>query len=160
MYSVLFVCTGNSARSILAEALLNRWGQGTFRAFSAGSRPAGYVHPLALELLKKRGLPTEGLRSKSWHEFGSPEAPDFHFVFTLCDRAAAEVCPAWPGHPLTAHWGIEDPAALSGGDAPRRQAFSRVFQTLEARIKLFVILPITNLRGMQLKQRLDEIGRI
>ena len=110
MYNVLFLCTGNCARSILAEALLNFWGQGKFRAFSAGSHPAGYVHPLALELLRKRGLPTDGLRSQSWDEFVSPKAPDLRFMFTLCDRAAAEVCPLWPEHPLSAHWGIRDPA--------------------------------------------------
>ena len=160
MYNVLFLCTGNCARSILAEALLERWGQARFHAFSAGSHPAGYVHPLALELLQKQGLPTDGLRSQSWERYASPEAPDFHFMFTLCDRAAAEVCPLWPGHPLAAHWGIKDPSFAYGGKVMRRHAFLKVFQTLEARIKRFVDLPITNLHGAQLKQRLEEIGRI
>ena len=158
MYNVLFVCTGNSARSVLAEALLNRLGHGKFRAFSAGSHPAGYVHPLTLELLHKRHFPTEGLRSKSWLEFESPEALDFDFIFTVCDRAAAEPCPAWPGHPMAVRWGIADPASVRGGDAPRREAFLRTFQTLEARIKSFVNLPITRLEPAQLRRRLEEIG--
>jgi arsenate reductase len=158
MYNVLFVCTGNAARSILAEALLNRWGHGQFRAFSAGSRPAGYVHPMTLELLQKRKYPTAGLRSKSWHEFASPETPNLHFVFMLCDRAAAEPCPRWPGQPVTAHWYIEDPAAVHTSEL-RQRAFLESFQTLEARIKRFVILPLTQLGKAQLQQRLEEIGR-
>jgi arsenate reductase (thioredoxin) len=156
-YNVLFLCTGNSARSILAEALLNRWGQGKFHAFSAGSHPKGAVHPLALDLLRKHGLPTEHLRSKAWDEFAAPGAPRLDFVFTVCDRAAAEVCPVWPGQPMTAHWGVEDPAAVTGDAAQR--AFRNAFHTLEARIRLFVSLPIAKLEGMKLKQRLDEIGR-
>ena len=158
MYNVLFVCTGNSARSILAEAILNRRGHGRFRAFSVGSRPAGYVHPMTLELLQKRNFPTEGLRSKSWHEFASPEAPHLHFVFTLCDRAAAEPCPLWPGQPTTVRWYMEDPAAVHTR-ALRQRAFLETFQTLEARIKQFVILPLTQLGKAQLQQRLEEIGR-
>lgn len=156
-YNVLFLCTGNSARSILAEALLKRWGQGRFNAFSAGSHPKGSVHPLALELLQKQGLPTEGLRSKAWDEFAAPGAPRLDFVFTVCDRAAAEVCPVWPGQPMTAHWGVEDPAAVTGDAAQR--AFRHAYHALEARIRLFVSLPIAKLEGMKLKQRLEEIGR-
>lgn len=157
VYNVLFLCTGNSARSILAEALLTRWGGGKFRAFSAGSHPKGAVHPLALGLLQKQGLPVDGLRSKAWDEFATPGAPQLDFVFTVCDRAAAEVCPVWPGQPMTAHWGVEDPAAVTGEGAAR--AFRAAYHTLEARIKLFVSLPIAKLDGMKLKQRVDEIGR-
>jgi len=156
-YNVLFLCTGNSARSILAEALLNRWGQGRFHAFSAGSHPKGVVHPLALELLRKHGLPTEKLRSKAWDEFALPDAPPLDFVFTVCDRAAAEVCPVWPGQPMTAHWGVQDPAAVTGAGAER--AFRDAFHTLEARIRLFVSLPIAKLEGIKLQRRLEEIGR-
>jgi arsenate reductase len=159
LYNVLFLCTGNSARSIFGEALLTRWGQGKFRAFSAGSHPKGAVHPLALELLCKYGLPTEGLRSKSWEEFEQPGAPLLDFVFTVCDKAAAEVCPAWPGQPMTAHWGVEDPAAIEGSEAAKMQAFRQAFHTLEARIRLFVSLPIAKLETIRLKTRLDEIGR-
>lgn len=156
-YNVLFLCTGNSARSILAEALLTRWGRGKFHAFSAGSHPKGTVHPLALELLQRHGLPTEHLRSKGWDEFAVPGAPRLDFIFTVCDRAAAEVCPVWPGQPMTAHWGVEDPAAAHGEIAQR--SFRNAFHTLEARIRLFVSLPIATLERMKLKQRLDEIGR-
>jgi arsenate reductase len=156
-YNVLFLCTGNSARSILAEALLKRWGQGKFNAFSAGSHPKGAVHPSALDLLQKQGLPTEGLRSKAWDEFAVPGAPRLDFVFTVCDRAAAEVCPVWPGQPMTAHWGMEDPAAVTGDAAQR--AFRLAYHALEARIRLFVSLPLAKLEGMKLKQRLEEIGR-
>lgn len=155
-YNVLFLCTGNSARSILAEALLNRFGQEKFRAFSAGSHPTGVVHPLALELLRQQGLPTEQARSKSWDEFTKPGAPRIDFLFTVCDRAA-ETCPVWPGRPVTAHWGVADPAALEGGAA--KQAFREAFRTLEARIRLLVCLPIAKIEGMKLKQRLEEIGR-
>lgn len=157
LYNVLFLCTGNSARSIFGEALLNRWGQGKFRAFSAGSHPKGAVHPLALALLRKHGLPTEALRSKAWDEFASPGAPPLDFVFTVCDKAAAEVCPVWPGQPMTAHWGVEDPAAVTGAGA--ESAFRNAFHTLEARIRLFVSLPITKLEGIKLQRRLEEIGR-
>jgi arsenate reductase len=156
-YNVLFLCTGNSARSILAEALLKRWGQGLFNAFSAGSYPKGTVHPLALDLLQKQGLPTAGLRSKAWDEFAATGAPRLDFVFTVCDRAAAEVCPVWPGHPMTAHWGLEDPAAVSGDAAPR--VFLHTYHALEARVRRFVSLPLEKLESMKLKQRLEEIGR-
>jgi arsenate reductase len=159
IYNVLFVCTHNSARSIFAEVLLNRWGHGEFRAFSAGSHPKGEVHPLALALLTQDGLPTEGLRSKSWKEFERRDAPRLDFVFTLCDQAAAEVCPIWPGQPVTAHWGVEDPAAVEGTDAAKAQAFRRVLQTLESRIRLFISLPIAKLEAIKLKGRLDAIGQ-
>ncbi len=159
-YNVLFLCTGNSARSIFGEALLNRWGRGRFRGFSAGSHPAGAVHPMALALLRKHDLPTEGLRSKDWSEFESPAAPRLDFVFTVCDKAAAEVCPAWPGQPMTAHWGVEDPAAVRASEAAQQQAFRAAFHVLEARIRLFTSLPISKLEGMRLQARLDEIGRM
>ena len=138
LHNVLFLCTGNSARSILAEALLNHWGQGRFRAFSAGSFPKGTVHPLALELLRWTNLPTEGLRSKSWDEFAVPGAPPIDFVITVCDNAAAEACPVWPGKPVTAHWGVADPAAVEGDAEKKRAAFRKALAELEARIKLFV----------------------
>jgi protein-tyrosine-phosphatase len=137
-YNVLFLCTGNSARSILAEQLLNHLGRGKFRAFSAGSHPKGQVHPIALALLREMKLPTEGLRSKSWDEFAQPSAPTLDFIFTVCDNAAGEVCPVWPGHPVTGHWGIDDPAAVEGSDAEKRQAFRDAFHELEARIQSFV----------------------
>ena len=139
-HNVLFLCTGNSARSILAESLLNHWGRGRFRGFSAGSLPRGEVHPLAIELLQTTNLPTEGLRSKSWDEFAAPGAPPIDFVITVCDNAAAEACPVWPGRPMTAHWSIADPAAVEG-DAERSAAFRKALAELEARIKLFVSLP-------------------
>ncbi len=156
--SVLFLCTGNSARSILAEALLRHWGQGRFLAFSAGSHPKGEVHPLALEVLRSRQLPTEGLRSKGWDEFAVPEAPRLDFVFTVCDSAAAEVCPVWPGQPVTAHWGLPDPAAVTGDHAQRLRAFRHTCLWLESRIKLFVALPTRQLQRLQMTQRLREIG--
>lgn len=159
VYNVLFLCTGNSARSILAEALINRWGQGRFRGFSAGSHPKGQVHPIAFELLGHMRLPTDGLRSKSWDEFAKPGAPVMDFVFTVCDNAAGEVCPVWPGQPMTAHWGVEDPAAAQGGDTERWLAFRNAFKALENRIKIFVSLPIASIDRMKLKQRVDEIGR-
>ena len=158
-YNVLFLCTGNSARSILAEVALRRWGAGKFNAFSAGSQPKGQVHPLAIELLRRLQLPTEGLRSKSWREFAQPDAPRLDFVLTVCDKAAGEVCPIWPGQPVTAHWGVEDPAAVEGTEARRREAFSKAFRELEARIKIFASLPMTALERTRLKQRVDEIGR-
>jgi arsenate reductase (thioredoxin) len=159
-YNVLVLCTGNSARSILAEALINHWGAGRFRGFSAGSHPKGAVHPLALELLERMKLPTADLRSKSWDEFARPGAPSLDFIFTVCDNAAGEVCPVWLGHPMTAHWGINDPAAADGSDADKRSAFREAFDALEQRIKAFVDLPIESLDQQALKHRLIEIGRL
>ena len=140
-YNVLFLCTGNSARSILAEALINHWGRGRFRGFSAGSFPKGQVHPLAIELLRRMDLPTADLRSKSWDEFAATDAPPLDFIITVCDNAAAEVCPIWPGKPLTAHWGIADPAAVEGSDAEKAAAFRKALTELETRIRLFVDAP-------------------
>jgi len=157
-YNVLFLCTGNSARSILAESLLNSLGKGTFRGFSAGSFPKGQVHPLALELLKRMDLPSEGLRSKSWEEFATPDAPALDFIFTVCDNAAGEVCPIWPGKPMTAHWGIADPAAVGGADADKAFAFRKALKELETRIKLFVALPIESLDALTLREKLRSIG--
>lgn len=159
-FNVLFLCTGNSARSILAEALLNELGQGRFRGFSAGSRPTGRVNPFALEQLERSGLPTTGYRSKSWDEFAQPGAPFMHFVFTVCDAAAAETCPAWPGKPMTAHWGVPDPAAVQGSDDDKRRAFNAAFMALKQRISLFVALPFGTLEGLALKTQLDRIGRV
>jgi arsenate reductase len=159
IYNALFLCTGNSARSILAEAALNRWGAGRFRAFSAGSLPKGQVHPMAIELLQQLHLPTDGFRSKSWDEFAVSGAPHLDFVFTVCDNAAGEVCPIWPGQPMTAHWGVEDPAAVQGSDDQKRSAFKRAYRELEARIKVFASLPIATLDNARLKARIDEIGR-
>lgn len=159
MPNVLFVCTGNSARSILAEAFLNSVGRGRFRGFSAGSHPTGKVNPLALELLEKNGVGTAGLRSKSWDEFAKPGAPEMHFVFTVCDSAAGEICPIWPGHPVSAHWGVPDPAAVQGTDEVRRRAFLEAFRQLSTRIRLFVNLPLQKLERTALKKKLDEIGR-
>ena len=159
-YNVLFLCTGNSARSILAEALLNHWGKGRFHAYSAGSFPKGAVHPMALEQLAAAGLPNQGFRSKSWSEFAAPGAPAIDFVLTVCDQAAAEVCPIWPGQPMTAHWGVPDPAAIEGPEAARRHAFRDAFRALEARIKLFTSLRLEALDRLALKRRVDEIGRI
>jgi protein-tyrosine-phosphatase len=159
VYNVLFLCTGNSARSILAEALLPRWGAGRFRAFSAGSQPRGEVHPMALETLRDNDHPTEGFRSKSWDEFASPGAPDMDFVFTVCGNAAQEACPTWPGQPVSAHWGVDDPAAVEGTDEEKRRAFRRAYLELEGRIKVFASLPIETLELVTLQKRLDEIGR-
>jgi protein-tyrosine-phosphatase len=159
-YHVLVLCTGNSARSILAEALINKWGAGKFIGHSAGSFPKGTVHPLAIELLRTAGFDTETLRSKSWDEFASPEAPHLDFVVTVCDNAAGEVCPIWPGHPMTAHWGIEDPAAAEGSEATKRRAFTSAYATLEARIKQFTSLPIESLDRVRLKAQLDLIGKL
>ncbi len=158
-YNVLFLCTGNSARSIIAESLLNAAGDGRFRAFSAGSRPKGEIHPLALEELRHAGLPTDGLRSKSWDEFTGSGAPVMDFVFTVCDSAAGEACPFWPGRPLTAHWGIEDPAAMDGSDLERQRAFARALRFLKTRISLFTNLPIRSLDEMSLQAQLREIGK-
>lgn len=157
-YNVLFLCTGNSARSILAEALLNSLGNGRFKGYSAGSYPKGVVHPIALAMLRAHGLPTTGLRSKSWDEFAQPDAPPMDFVFTVCDNAAGETCPIWPGQPITAHWGIPDPAAVTGADEAVRRAFSTAFKELRTRIALFLSLPIEKLDRLILKTRLNEIG--
>jgi arsenate reductase len=156
--NVLFLCTGNSARSILAEAYLNAAGSGRFRAHSAGSHPAGNVNPFALELLQKYRLPTEGLRSKSWDEFARPGAPKLDFVLTVCDNTAGEVCPIWPGQPLTAHWGVADPAAVAGDDEARRKAFFRAFTELKTRIDLLLALPLEKLDRLAIKRKLDDIG--
>lgn len=158
-YNVLFLCTGNSARSILAEALVNHWGRGRFRGFSAGSHPKGEVHPIALALLEHMKLPTAGLRSKPWDEFASPAAPRLDFVFTVCDDAAGEVCPVWPGQPMTAHWGVPDPAAVEGGETDKWLAFRAAFRQLENRIELFTALPLGSLDRLKLQERLDAIGR-
>ena len=158
-YNILFLCTGNSARSILAEGLMNHRGKGRFRAFSAGSYPKGAVHPMALDLLTEV-LPTDGMRSKSWNQFVTPGAPQMDFIFTVCDQAAGEVCPIWLGNPMTAHWGVPDPAAAEGTEIERRRAFRDALRALEARIKLFVNLPLEKLDRMALKRKADEIGRI
>ena len=157
-YNVLFLCTGNSARSILAEALINQLGNGRFRGFSAGSHPKGAVHPIALQLLDKMNLPTQGLRSKSWDEFATPDAPPLDFVFTVCDNAAGEVCPYWPGQPVTAHWGVPDPAAVEGSQADQWMAFRDAFRILANRIRIFTSLPLETFGRMQLKERLQAIG--
>ncbi len=159
VYNVLFLCTGNSARSILAESIINKLGQGKFRGFSAGSFPKGQVHPLALDLLRHLDFPTGGLRSKSWDEFARPDSPHLDFVFTVCDKAAGEVCPAWPGQPMTAHWGIPDPAAVEGTDVEKSFAFREAFRLMETRIKLFLSLPLASIDRMRLKERLDAIGK-
>jgi protein-tyrosine-phosphatase len=159
VYNVLFLCTGNSARSILAEAVLNRLGKGRFRAFSAGSFPKGEVHPYALELLERQNYPTQHLRSKSWDELARPGAEPLDFVFTVCDNAAGEVCPVWPGQPMTAHWGLPDPAAAEGNEAERRLAFAETLRMLRNRIGVFVNLPLTSLDKLSLQNRLREIGR-
>jgi len=160
-FNVLFLCTGNSARSILAECLLRQLGEGRFHAFSAGSFPKGAVHPLALRLLAEQGLATDDLRSKSWNEFAKPDAPVMDFVFTVCDQAAGEVCPIWPGHPITAHWGIPDPAAVADdGSGAAMLAFREAFRMLERRIALFLALPIASLDRMALTHQVDAIGRI
>lgn len=158
-YNVLFLCTGNSARSILAESLTNHLGAGRFRGYSAGSHPRGQVHPMSLALLEQLNLPTAGLRSKSWEEFAVPGAPQLDFVFTVCDNAAGEVCPYWPGQPVTAHWGVEDPAAVDGSDEQKREAFRRVFRALENRIKLFTSLPVGSLEPATLRARVAAIGK-
>jgi protein-tyrosine-phosphatase len=159
VYNVLFLCTGNSARSILAECILNREGKGRFRAFSAGSHPKGQVHPFAIELLKKLNHPTAGLRSKDWEEFAVPGAAAMDFVFTVCDNAANEVCPVWPGQPMTAHWGLPDPAAAEGTEAERHLAFADAYRMLLNRISIFTNLPMRSLDRLALQKRLDEIGR-
>ena len=158
-YNVLFLCTGNSARSILAESLVNHWGRGRFRGLSAGSHPKGAVHPIAIELLQQMRMPTDGLRSKSWDEFASAVAEPLDFVFTVCDNAAGEVCPYWPGQPVTGHWGVPDPAAVEGSQSQQWAAFREAFRLLENRIKLFTNLPFATLDRVKLKERLDAIGK-
>lgn len=158
-YNVLFLCTGNSARSIMAEALLNHWGRGRFQAFSAGSHPKGQVHPLALETMERAHLPAEGARSKSWSEFSGPGTPKLDFVFTVCGNAAREACPHWPGQPMTAHWGVDDPAAAEGSREEQLRAFNRAMRELDARIKLFTSLPLESLDKVALRKRLAEIGQ-
>jgi protein-tyrosine-phosphatase len=157
-YNVLFLCTGNTARSIMAECALNRWGQGRFTAYSAGSQPKGRVHPMTLRLLSDYNFRTEGLRSKSWEEFTAPGAPKLDFVFTVCDNAANEVCPVWPGQPMTAHWGVEDPAAFVGDEEKTYAFFKRVYGYLDNRIKIFANLPIASLDRLSLQRRLEAIG--
>ncbi len=158
-YNVLFLCTGNSARSIMGEAILNKIGKGKFVAYSAGSNPTGRVNPHAFALLKRFDFPTDGARSKSWDEFARPGAPELDFVFTVCDNAANEVCPVWPGQPMTAHWGVPDPAAVEGDDAAVVRAFRDAFMTLQRRIELFANLPVKSLDRMSLTSRLTEIGK-
>jgi arsenate reductase len=159
-YHVLFLCTGNSARSILAESLLNHWGRGAFVAHSAGSQPKGQVHPVAISLLTQMNLPTAGLRSKSWDEFAVPGAPQLDFVFTVCGNAAAETCPVWPGQPVTAHWGVDDPAAVTTSGTAQWLAFRTAFRELENRVKVFTSLPIRSLDRVRLQQRVREIGTL
>jgi arsenate reductase len=157
-YNVLLLCTGNSARSILAEAYMNSLPGGRFKAYSAGSHPGGTVNPFALDVLRNARLPTEGLRSKSWDEFAAPGAPKMHFVFTVCDNAAGEVCPIWPGQPMTAHWPFPDPAAFEGSDAEKRALFLDVFRQIRVRVDIFTNLPIASLDKLALQKRIDEIG--
>ena len=157
-YNVLFLCTGNSARSVMAEVLLNHWGKGRFRAFSAGSHPTGRIHPFTLDLLTGLKLPTAGLRSKSWDEFALPDAPMLDFVFTVCDQAAGEVCPVWPGQPITAHWGFPDPAAFVGPDVEKRALFADVFRQIENRIKIFAALPLEKLDRLAIQREVRALG--
>ena len=158
-YNVLFVCTGNSARSIIAEGLMNDAARGRFKAYSAGSHPTGVVNPFALEALAKLGIPTDGFRSRSWDEFTGAEAPTLDFVFTVCDRAAGETCPFWPGQPMTAHWGVPDPAAFVGSDEEKRKQFRDTAVTLKRRIDLMLALPIDSLDSMRLQQQITDIGQ-
>ncbi len=157
-YTVLFICTGNSARSVIAEGLMNELGQGRFIAFSAGSHPRGTVHPLALKTLAAHQIPTDGFRSKSWEEFAGPDAPGLHFVFTVCDQAAGEVCPVWPGQPMTAHWGMPDPAAVEGSEAAQEKAFLDTFITMKRRIQLMLALPLASLDRMAIQREVKDIG--
>ena len=158
-YNVLFLCTGNSARSIMAEAILRHRGEGVFTAFSAGSHPSGTVRPEALQQIEAAGLSTEGLRSKSWNEFSAPDAPHMSFIFTVCDNAANEVCPIWPGYPMTAHWGIPDPAAVQGTPEEKARAFCDVYTVLDRRINLFLSLPLSTLESLAIQKELDSIGK-
>ncbi len=159
-YNVLILCTGNSARSIMAEALINTMGQGRFRAYSAGSTPTGKVNPFAIEKVRAVNYPTDSLRSKSWDEFATPDAPKMDFIITVCDNAAGEVCPVWPGQPISAHWGFEDPAAVEGTDDEKRRAFDKVFRLMMNRVRLFVNLPLGTLDRTAIKQELLNIGQI
>lgn len=158
VYNVLFVCTGNSARSVIAEGLMNELGRGRFRAYSAGSHPKGTVHPLALQTLATHRIPTDGFRSKGWEEFARPQAPELHFVFTVCDQAAGEACPVWPGQPMSAHWGLPDPAAVEGEQAVREKAFLDTFVTLKRRIELMLALPLASLDRMAIQREIKDIG--
>ena len=158
--NVLFLCTGNSARSILAESLMNHWGQGAFRGYSAGSFPKGEVHPMALDLLNHLGMPAEGMRSKSWDEFAAPGATAMDYIFTVCDQAAGEVCPVWPGHPITAHWGLADPAAASGTRAEQALAFREAFRILESRIRYFLTFRFKELKREELQRMAAEAGKV
>ena len=160
VFNVLFICTGNSARSILAESILNNLGQGRFKAFSAGSHPAGQVNPYAIGLLERNRLNTTNLRSKNWDEFTQADAPQLDFIFTVCDKAAGEVCPFWPGQPMSAHWGVEDPAAVDGSEDEKRKAFTTVFRVLNRRISLFMSLPLEKLDALTLKREMDQIGLV
>nr|WP_113892040.1 arsenate reductase ArsC [Roseiarcus fermentans] len=160
VYNVLFLCTGNTARSVLAESILRQDGAGRFNAFSAGSHPKGTVNPFALEVLEAHGYPIDGFRSKSWDEFAVPGAPNMDFVFTVCDSAAGEACPIWPGQPMTAHWGIEDPAAVEGTDIEKERAFNTAFRYLKNRISVFTSLPMRSLDRLTLNAKLGEIGRM
>ncbi len=160
VYNVLFLCTGNSARSIIAESILNKDGRGRFRAFSAGSHPKGAVNPFALKVLSETGYPTDGARSKSWDEFAGPDAPKMDFVFTVCDSAAGEACPHWPGQPMTAHWGVEDPAVVEGSDIDKERAFVTAFRYLRNRIGAFTAIPVERLDKLTLAARLKEIGQM
>ena len=159
IYRVLFLCTGNSARSVMAECALNRWGRGRFEAFSAGSHAKGELHPITLQLLRRLNHRTDGLRSKSWDEFAGPDAPPLDFVFTVCDNAAGEVCPVWPGQPMTAHWGVQDPAAFVGPEDKKLRVFRDVYFQLERRIQIFTNLPLASLDKLTLQRRLDDIGQ-
>ena len=158
-FNVLFLCTGNSARSVLGEAIVNHRGDGRFKGYSAGSQPKGQVHPYTLDLLAGLGLPTQGLFSKSWDLYAAAGAPQMDFIFTVCDDAAGEACPVWPGQPMTAHWGVPDPAAATGSEIERRAAFRQAFASLESRIAIFLSLPFASLNKLALQQRLDAIGR-
>ena len=159
VYNVLFLCTHNSARSVMAESILNREGRGKFKAFSAGSQPSGTVHPFALDLLRRSRHDTGALRSKSWDEFAVPGAPQMDFVFTVCDDAANEVCPVWPGQPMTAHWGVPDPSRAEGTEVEKRLAFADAYRMLQRRIELFLSLPLRSIERLALQKKLDEIGR-
>lgn len=158
VYNVLFLCTGNSARSIMAEALVTTMGKGRFKGFSAGSKPGGTVNPFAIEQVSHTGYPTDALRSKSWDEFGTPDAPHMDFIFTVCDNAAGETCPYWPGHPMSAHWGFEDPAAVIGSDEEKRAAFNRIFRQIMARMNIFVSLPLHMLEKNAIEREIQAIG--
>lgn len=160
IYNVLVLCTGNSARSIMAEALINTMGGGRFHAYSAGSFPTGKVNPFAVEQVANLGYPVAKLRSKSWDEFARPDAPHMDFVITVCDKAAGEVCPVWPGHPISAHWGFEDPAAVEGSDEVKRRAFTRIFRHIMSRVRVFVSLPIDKLDKLAIKDEMDDIGQL